>query len=140
MRHPEQDPPKVRDLVARTLIAIAPDKRLTEAASLMRSGRVSSLAVLDAAGIVGIVTERDITRAVADGRQPAEIHVSEYMTQSPLTIDISEKAETAATLMHLHRIRHLLVTDRGRVAGCISTRDVLRLHNTSKRLATARPW
>ncbi|HXN78731.1 MAG TPA: CBS domain-containing protein [Candidatus Dormibacteraeota bacterium] len=53
----------------------------------MRAHRISALAVLEGQSLVGIVTERDFIRSIADGRNPATTHVCQYMTHSPLTID-----------------------------------------------------
>lgn len=133
-------PPKVRNLMSRTLAAVDPRQTLVDAAAVMRSRRVSSLAVLDGDRIVGIITERDLMRAIADERVAAETHVSEYMNQEPLTIEIYEPIELAASMMLHHRVRHLLVTDRGRLAGCISVRDLLTLHPWPRPLAVAEPW
>jgi CBS domain-containing protein len=138
--HREQQPPRVRDLMSRTLTVVDPGKTLVQAAALMRAQRVSSLAVLDGEEAAGIVTERDLIRAVADGRSPADTHVSEYMTRSPMTVELSDSASRAATLMHEHRVRHLLVTDHGRLAGCISVRDLLRLHVWPRPQDAVEPW
>ena len=132
--------PTVRDLMARTLSAVDPRATLVEAAALMRRLGVSSLAVLDGEEAVGILTERDLVRAVSDDRSPAETHVSQYMTQSPISIDIGDGATKAAALMEKHRVRHLLVTEHGRVAGCISVRDLLRLHLWTGSIADIEPW
>jgi len=91
----------------------------------MRANRISALAVLEGEAIVGILTERDLLRAVADGRNPEATHISQYMTHSPRTIEAAEPAARAAETMVKHRVRHLSVTDKGRLVGFLSARDLL---------------
>jgi CBS domain-containing protein len=79
----------------------------------MRAHRISALAVLEGQSLVGIVTERDFIRAIADGRNPATTHVSQYMTHSPLTIDAGKMAAEAAAMMIKHHVPHIPVTEGG---------------------------
>ncbi len=117
----------VRDLMSRSIVGGDPRESLFQAAAEMRRHRISALAVLDGDAIVGIITERDFLRAIADGRRPDTTHVSQYMTPSPLTIEAGEPATKAADMMVKHRVRHLPVTDEGRLAGFLSARDLLSL-------------
>ena len=104
-----------------------PRQSLVDAAAEMRAHRTSALAVLDGDAIVGIVTERDLMRAIADGRDPGATHVSQYMTHDPMTIDACKPAVEAAAMMVKHRVRHFPVTDEGRLIGFLSARDLLAL-------------
>ena len=117
-----------------------PRQSLVEAAAKMRANRVSALAVLDGNAIVGIITERDLLRAIADGRKPGATHVSQYMTQSPLTIEAREPAAEAAEIMIKHRVRHLPVTDNGRLIGFLSARDLLALTPWPRNLPIGESW
>ena len=107
----------VRELMAKSIVSGDPRQSLTEAAAQMRASRVSALAVLDGTTIIGIITEHDLMRAIADGRVPEATHVSEYMTESPRTIEATAPAAKAAQVMVQHRVRHLPVTDGGRLVG-----------------------
>jgi CBS domain-containing protein len=120
----------VRNLMSKSIVGGDPRQTLVEAAAEMRAHRVSALVVLDKEVIVGIVTERDFMRAIADGRDPGRTHVSQYMTHSPKTIEADESAGQAAEVMIKHRVRHLPVTVQGRLVGFLSARDLLAL----------RPW
>lgn len=117
-----------------------PRQSLVEAAGRMRSNRVSALAVLDGDAIVGIITERDLLRAIADGRGPRTTHVSQYMTPSPHCIDAGELATGAAAVMVRHRVRHLPVTEKGSLAGFISARDLLSLEPWPEKLPIGETW
>ncbi len=130
----------VADLMSPTIVAGDPRQSLPEAAARMRAERVSALALVVEDSIVGILTERDLMRAMAEGREPASIHVSEYMTQSPQTIESSEAATSAAALMIRHGIRHLPVTRDGRLAGFLSARDLLALAPGPNKLPVSEPW
>ena len=117
----------VRDLMSRSVVRGDPRNSLVEAAAEMRTHRIGALAVVDEGAIVGIITERDLLRAIADRRDPGQTHVSQYMTHSPRTIEASEPAATAAAVMVKHRVRHLPVTEKGRLVGFLSARDLLAL-------------
>jgi CBS domain-containing protein len=130
----------VRDLMSHSIVCGDPRHSLVEAAAEMRAHRISALAVVDNSAIVGIITERDMLRAIADGRDPGVIHVSQYMTHSPRTIEASEMATEAAAIMIKHRVRHLPVTDKGRLIGFLSARDLLSLTPWPKELPWGEPW
>lgn len=130
----------VGDLMSHSIVSGDPRRSLVEAAAVMRSHRISALSVLDDGAIVGIITERDLLRAIADGRDPAVTHVSQYMTHSPRTIEASEMATTAAATMIKHRVRHLPVTDKGRLVGFLSARDLLSLRPFPRQLPIGEPW
>jgi CBS domain-containing protein len=111
-----------------------------DAAATMRANRISALAVLDGKTIVGIVTERDLLRAIADGRNPEATHISQYMTHSPRTIEGSELAAKAAEIMVTHHVRHLPVTDKGQLVGFLSARDLLALKPWPRKLPIGESW
>ncbi len=117
----------VRDLMSHSIVRGDPRHSLVEAAAEMRAHRISALPVLDDGAIIGIITEHDLLRALADGRDPGATHVSQYMTHSPRTVEASEMATMAAAIMIRHRVRHLPVTDKGRLVGFLSARDLLSL-------------
>src|SRR5215469_6874860 len=93
----------------------------------MRHDRVGAVAVMVSGRLVGIITERDLMRAVADGVDSERALTSERMTPEPRTIDHDELATTAAERMIRLGVRHLPVVDDGVVVGVISARDLLNL-------------
>src|SRR5450756_1297690 len=97
----------VHELMAKSIVSGDPRHSLVEAAAQMRAHRISALAVLDGEAVVGIITERDLMRSIADVRDPAATHVSQYMTHDPLTIEAGRLAAEAATMMVKHRVRHI---------------------------------
>jgi CBS domain-containing protein len=109
------------------LPAVDPADTLTDVAKRMRHDRVGAVAVMTAGRLVGIITERDLMRTVADGLDPGRAIASERMTPDPRTIAGDELATRAAELMMEVGVRHLPVVDGGTVVGVISARDLLRL-------------
>jgi CBS domain-containing protein len=130
----------VRELMAKSIVSGDPRQSLVEAAAQMRANRISALAVLDGKAIVGIITERDLLRAIADGRMPEATHVSQYMTHSPRTIEAGEPAAKAAETMVKHRVRHLPVTDKGRLIGFLSARDLIAMKPWPQILPIGESW
>lgn len=136
--------PVVSEHMSRDLLTVEPSVALAEAARAMHGRGVGAVLVLEAerpgatrdrgadeAGpapgrLVGILTERDMLRAVATGHRPDE-PVSEWMTRHPETIEPSDTTEHAAVLMIHGGFRHLPVVDAGRPVGILSLRDLMRV-------------
>ena len=109
------------------VFSIGPDMRLGEACSELDRLKVGALIVCDADRVVGVLSERDVVRAVAQGGAGAlKEPVSAYMTSD---VVFAEPAETVAILMGRmtdRRIRHLPVLRDARLAGVISIGDVVK--------------
>jgi CBS domain-containing protein len=130
----------VRELIAKSKVCGDSGQSLVDAAAQMRAHRTSALALVDGEAIVGIITERDFMRAIADGRDPAATQVIEYMTTSPRTIEADEPAAEAAAMMVKHHVRHIPVTDGGRLIGFLSARDLLALTPWPLNLPIGESW
>jgi CBS domain-containing protein len=116
---------RVADLMAADLLTVEPDAPLTEAVRSMDDRRVGAVLVLERERLVGVFTERDVLRAVAQGLTP-EATVGEWMTRGPETIESDDTADHAAVLMIHGGFRHLPVVDEGKVVGILSIRDLMR--------------
>ena len=117
--------PTVGEIMARDVLGVDPSTTLVEAATRMHERRVGAVVVLDDKRLVGILTERDILRAVATGQ--LECPVSDAMTSTPDTVDADESAGQAAALMIHGGFRHLPVVEGPTVVGIVSIRDLVRL-------------
>src|SRR5207247_10426489 len=95
-----------------------------EAARILSSNRISSVVVKDGDDVAGIITERDVVHAVAEGLDPAKVSVGERMTKDLATVDRRTDVADAARVMGERRIRHLPVLDKGSLAGIVSIRDL----------------
>jgi CBS domain-containing protein len=87
---------------------------------------VSSAVVSDYGTLIGIVTERDLTRAVAGRVHTSEARVREWMTSDPITLGPDASADEAAKIMLDNGFRHVPIVDEGRAVGIVSIRDVAR--------------
>ena len=118
--------PVARDHMSRDLLTVDSSLPLAEVAARMVDRSVGAVLVLEGERLVGILTERDVLRAVARGiRDDAVVH--EWMTTEPETIDPDETTEHAATMMMHGGFRHLPVTEGGAVVGILSIRDLMAL-------------
>jgi CBS domain-containing protein len=115
----------VADVMTRDLVAVDGDVTLTEAATVMTAKRVGAALVFDGERLAGILTERDVLRAVAEGR--LETRAAEAMTPHPETIEPHESTSHAATLMIHGGFRHLPVVEEGAVVGIVSIRDLMQV-------------
>lgn len=116
----------VASIMSREVLSVAADTGLTAAAQKMSGGRVGAVLVLEDDKLRGILTERDVLRAVAEGRVEGS-QVGDWMTREPETIEPSESTDMAATLMIHGGFRHLPVVDGTSVIGIVSIRDLMRV-------------
>jgi CBS domain-containing protein len=118
---------QVREICNSPVQTIGQEANLGTAAQAMRGHDISCLAVTDGGEVVGIITERDLVQAIADGFDLSRQYVASYMTNpvfgAPGDIDAAE----AAGLMLQHNVRHLPVLEDGEIVGVVSTRDLLLL-------------
>ena len=115
---------EIRDLVVRDLVTVGPAHTLAQAAKLMNGKRVGSAIVLTEES-PGILSERDVLRAVADGADPNSATVGDYMTWNAIVATSQWDTMEAARTMLQHGFRHLLVIDGSSEVGILSIRDLM---------------
>jgi CBS domain-containing protein len=118
--------PTVRKHMSRNLLSIEPGETITVVAQRMVERNVGAVLVLDGRRLVGIMTERDLMRAVARGLH-GEAVVAEYMTKDPETIEPDDTTQHAAVLMIHGGYRHLPVVEGDDVVGILSIRDLMQV-------------
>jgi CBS domain-containing protein len=118
--------PVARNHMSTELLTVEPTASVTEVAKRMVAKDVGAVLVFDEGAICGILTERDILRAVADGIDDATL-VRDRMTPHPETLDADDTTEHAAVLMIHGGFRHLPVVEQGEVVGVLSIRDLMRV-------------
>jgi CBS domain-containing protein len=117
----------VADVMVRDVLTVEPSDTIGEAAEKMQAANVGAVVVMeDMVRIVGIVTERDLLRAVAARARAAEARVRQWMTSDPVTIEPETTIEDAAKIMFDHGFRHLPVVKGGRALGIVSLRLLAR--------------
>ena len=114
------------ELMSGDVITIAPEDTLGEAAERMAGNDVGSAIVLEHGHLIGILTERDVLKAVAGRVHSSEARVREWMTADPITATEATTANDALETMMEHGFRHLPVLDGSRTVGVVSIRDVMR--------------
>jgi CBS domain-containing protein len=118
--------PPLASMVRRTPVTCGEELSTGDAVRLMRSQRVGSVVVVDRAGRpVGILTEHDAVRVLSEELHAAP--VSAVMTRDPVALPGHALAYEAALVMVERTIRHVLVTEEGRLVGVISERDLFSL-------------
>jgi len=116
---------KVDTIYRPELFTVRADDSLADAASSMQYNEVGALPVYEDERFVGIVTERDLVRAVADDMDPQETAVRDYMTPDPASISPETDIREAADRMLQMGVRHLPVVVGDEVLGMVSIRDLL---------------
>jgi CBS domain-containing protein len=115
---------RVSEIMTNAAVIDAADDTLAEAARKMWKQQTGSLLVTDGDDLVGIITERDILKAVATGTPLQEARISEVMTKDVVTVGPGTSLREAAKIMADRWIRHLPVLDGGKLVGIISQRDL----------------
>lgn len=115
-------------LMATILATIPSDASLLVAAQLMREKRLGSLLTIEAGEVVGIVTECDLVRkGLAVNHAAAHTRVSAVMSSPLLSIDVNRTVRDASKVMAEQGVRHLTVTESGKIVGVLSVRDLVKM-------------
>ena len=117
---------KVRQLMQKELIAILPDATLHDAALKMKENSIGSILIVEDGGTLkGIVTDRDISLAVAaDNKDPKTTFASDIMSKEPVSIPSDADVSYALKIMSDSNVRRLPVCEHERVIGILSSADV----------------
>ncbi len=116
---------KLGSLVGGSASVIGQEATLEDAARAMVDDGTGSLAVIEGRALVGILTERDIVRAVAEDADPAEALVQDWMTEEPDTFLPDVDVDEAAAWLLETGYRHLPVVTGDELLGVVSIRDLL---------------
>jgi CBS domain-containing protein len=124
-------PPTGSDTVAEVmrpaLTTVERDAHLAAAAYLMKHAGASALVILDnvsAKQPIGLITEADIVRAVADGNDVNEVRIRDLMTSDLTFCTTTTSVRDAAESMRAGRFRHLPVLDHGALVGMVDIGDL----------------
>jgi CBS domain-containing protein len=118
----------------KTPVSVLPESQLSHALETMHEGRIGSMLVVDADGAaLGILTRHDILDRVVLARTPLESAIGTVMTSPIHTLTTQHTAQDAALLMSRHGIRHVPVTQDGKVVGVVSERDLFAMQRMSIR-------
>jgi CBS domain-containing protein len=118
---------QVSEVMTRASITESPAESLRAAAGRMWKQQTGSLLIVDGEDLLGIITERDLMKAIARDDDLDATPVSAVMTRSVLTVGPDTSIEEAARHMATRWIRHLPVIADGRLVGMVSQRDLCGL-------------
>ena len=116
----------VGEIMTSDVLTVEPSDTIGETAQKMVELGVSSAVVSDYGRMIGIVTERDLTRAVAGRVHTSEARVREWMTADPVTLKRDASPSEAAKIMLENRFRHIPIVEDEHTVGIVSIRDVAR--------------
>lgn len=114
-------------MMSRRICSVAASAPVIEAARTMQEAKVGALLVAEGPRYLGVVSESDLVRRVlAVGSDVNHVRVADVMQAPIITIEIDRSAHEASDLMAERGIRHLAVTEDGKIVGMLSVRDLLR--------------
>ncbi|MDF1595784.1 MAG: CBS domain-containing protein [Acidimicrobiia bacterium] len=116
---------KLHGLVGGRTEVCGPETTLRDAADAMLGAGVGSIAVIDGPRLTGILTERDLLRAAADGVDPTDELVRDWMTVDPDVTSPESEVRDAAKWMLEIGYRHLPVMEDNELLGIVSIKDLL---------------
>jgi len=118
--------PTIADVMRPEFLEVAPEDTLGEVAERMTAVNVGAVVVKDFGRLIGILTERDMLKAMAARVHTSEARVRQWMTEDPITTTADMDVDKAAQLMLANGFRHLPVVDEnGQVTGVVSLRRVV---------------
>ena len=109
-----------------TVVAVDREATLRSAARSLNEAAVGTVVIMDGRRVSGILSERDVVRALAAGADPDSSAVAAAMSPSPRYGTPRDELRTAMDIMLAAGIRHLPVLDEGELVGIVSMRDLAR--------------
>lgn len=113
------------DICKPTFIVVAPEDTLGEVAERMSAQNVGAVVVKDFGRLIGILTERDMLRAMAARVHTSDARVRQWMTEEPITAPPDMTFEEASQIMVEKGFRHLPVVDGDTILGIVSLRRIM---------------
>lgn len=108
--------------------SIKPDQAVIDALAVLSEKNIGALMVVESDNLVGVVSERDITREVLlKGWSPTETKVQDIMSENIVSVAPAETLEECMAVMVERGFRHLPVLEQGRLAGVLSMPDLARV-------------
>ena len=128
-RHPAPPPATVVDVMQPPVTMVEQNDHVAAAAYLMKRANATALIVTQTqtGQPVGIITDADVSRAVADGKNPNDVRIYELMTANPTVVNTTTSIHDAAKVMTSRRFRHLPVVGDAGLVGIVDITDVCRV-------------
>ena len=117
--------PRIADVMRLDFIEVAPEDTLGEVAERMTAKNVGAVVVKDFGRLIGVLTERDMLRAMAARVHTSDARVRQWMTENPITAPPDMTFEDASKIMLDKGFRHLPVVDGDTILGIVSLRRIM---------------
>jgi acetoin utilization protein AcuB len=127
----------VEDVMSRSVVTLAPEATLRETVDLLQSNRIRHVPVLDGSIVVGIVTDRDVKRALPSvlsgvdrdeyDRVLETTKVAQFMTREPRTVTPKTNLKAAVEIFLELKVGGLPVVEDGHLVGILTNIDILRV-------------
>jgi len=117
-------------------ITATPETRIKDVAKIMAEKRIGLVIIVEKSQpdvVIGVVSERDVVKAVANNVD-LNLPVKEIMTSPVITVEGDEPIWNVAKIMRQHNIRHVVVTTGGKLFGVVSIRDLVSEESILKSL------
>jgi CBS domain-containing protein len=121
---PTPDDP-VRSIMVCPVIEVGEQSTLRQVTEQVSGAGVGAVLVVRAGTAAGILSERDVVRALAEGVDPNEVWAADVMTEPVMWVTPDDAISSVVELMELGGVRHVPVREGGRAVGMVSVRDVL---------------
>ena len=125
-QHPAPPPATVADVMRPPVTTVEQNDHAAAAAYLMKGAGATALIVtqMQTGQPIGIITEADISHAVADGKNPNDVRIYQLMTPRPTVVNTTTSIRDAAEVMTSGRFRHLPVVGDAGLVGIVDITDV----------------
>ncbi len=115
-------------LIGDAVIHVEPRTSLRELAKVLADADVGAAAVVEGDDVKGVVSERDVVRALAGEGDPQTLVASDIASTEVVWCDAEASVAEVAGVMMDRYLRHVLIEDGGRLAGIVSARDLLGVY------------
>jgi CBS domain-containing protein len=128
-QHTAPSPATVADVMQPPVTTVEKNDHVAAAAYVMKRANATALIVTQAqtGQPIGIITDADVSRAVADGKNPNDVRIYELMTANPTVVNTTTSIRDAAEVMASRRFRHLPVVGDAGLVGIVDITDVCRV-------------
>ena len=128
-QHPAPPPATVAEVMQPPVTTVEQNDHVAAAAYLMKRANATALIVTQAqtGEPIGIITDADVSHAVADGKNPNDVRIYQVMTANPTVVKTTTSIRDAAKVMTSRRFRHLPVVGDVGLVGIVDITDVCRV-------------
>jgi len=118
---------KVQDVMGKGIVTAGPNDTVKKACEAMAKHDLSGLTIVDKGKLAGMLTQGDLIKLIADGKDASRVRVKEIMGRKLLSIDPFADISKAARMMVDNKVKRLPVLRNGKLIGVITQTDIVRI-------------